>query len=152
MMGGKRGNPHVNLLVADLLNDPAILRDTPLGDVHVRHDLHARKDGQRKMDGWRCHFVESSIDPIADLEVLFKRLEMDVRSFLLNCLIENQIDVADDGGRVVWRHDDIDFPSKCEAQIFGSLRIQRIHEGHIESGFVEIYGKCPVESRGAGRN
>ncbi len=48
---------------------------------------------------WR-HFVEGSIHAIADFEILFERLEVDVRSLFLDRLIENEVDVADDGGGV----------------------------------------------------
>ena len=49
------------------------------------------------MDRRRGHFVKRAVHPVADLEVLFEGLEMDVGGLLLDRLIENEIDVTDDG-------------------------------------------------------
>jgi hypothetical protein len=97
VVGGQRGNAHVHLFVADLFDDAAVLRDAALGDVHVGHDLDARKDGQGEVDRRRRHFIERAVHAVADLEVLFEGLEVDVGGLFLDRLIEDEIDVADDG-------------------------------------------------------
>jgi hypothetical protein len=86
VVGGQRGNPHVHLVVADLFDDPAVLRDPALGDVHVGHHLDARNDRQGEVDRRRRHLVERAIDPVADLEVLLEGLEVDVRGLFLDRL------------------------------------------------------------------
>ena len=48
------------------------------------------------MDRRWCHFVKRTVHSVADLEVLFKRLEVNVGRFFFNRLIQNKIDVADD--------------------------------------------------------
>ena len=51
----------------------------------------------------RRHFVERSVDAVADLEVVLEWFEMDVRGPFLDGLEEHQVHVADDGGRVRFR-------------------------------------------------
>ena len=96
MVGRQRGDAHVHLFFTDLFDDPAVLRDAALGDVHVRHDLDARNDGTRQMDRRRRHFVKRAVHPVADLEILFEGLEMNVGGLLLDGLVEHEIDVTDD--------------------------------------------------------
>ena len=97
MVGGKSGDPHVHLLLADLFHDTTILRYPTLGDIQVRHDLDAGKNGQGEVDGRGGHFVKRAIDAIADLELFLEGFEVDVRCLFLDRLVEDEIDVADDG-------------------------------------------------------
>ncbi|CRM40921.1 hypothetical protein [Pseudomonas sp. 24 E 13] len=43
--GGHRGHPQVEFLALDAQHDPAVLGQTPLGDVQARHDFHPRNHG-----------------------------------------------------------------------------------------------------------
>ena len=115
---------------------------------------------------------------------------MNVGGFLLDRLVENEVDVADDGRgvrlgfqirgaeacgggvelaedifhrlafaavalvdlgfyQIVRGDDDGDFTTEGEAQVFGSLRVERIHQRHIEAGFIETDGQRAVETGGA---
>ena len=46
----------------------------------------------------RRHFVKRAIDAITDFEFVFERLEMNVAGPVLDRLIQNQIDEANDRG------------------------------------------------------
>ena len=100
MVGGQGGYAHIDHFFADLFDDAAVLGEAALGDVHVRHDLDAGNDRQREVDGRRGHFVEGTIDAIADFEILFEGFEVDVRGLFLDCLVEDKVHVADDRGGV----------------------------------------------------
>ena len=89
-------NAQIDRAAGDVFLDAAILREAALGDVHVRHHFHARNDRQREMARRRRHFVKRAVDPVADLEFVLEGLEMDVARPVLDRLIQNQIDEADD--------------------------------------------------------
>src|SRR5207247_10713024 len=63
--------------------DPPVLREAPLGDVEVRHDLEARQDRRLEALGWGEHLVQDAVHPDAYPEHLFVRLEVSVRATLL---------------------------------------------------------------------
>ncbi len=46
------------------------------------------------------HFVESAIDAVPDFKFVFEWFEMNVARPVLNRLEEDEIDEADDGGRI----------------------------------------------------
>ena len=58
----------------------AILRQTPLGDVHVRHHFQARDDGRLQDAQLRRHrdFVQNSVDAITNAQIVFERLDVNV--------------------------------------------------------------------------
>src|SRR5690606_29158601 len=70
VLGGQGVDAHVDRLAVDGGHDATVLRDAPLGDVHVRHDLDARDDAVGQVHGWRRHFVERAVDAVADLELV----------------------------------------------------------------------------------
>ena len=71
-----------------------------LGDVEVRHHLHARYHGQGKAEGGWIHFVKGAIHPIADLEFGLKGFEVDVTRPRSDGLVEDDVHILDDRGRV----------------------------------------------------
>src|SRR5215475_16161581 len=83
----------------------AILGKPPLCNVHVCHDFHSRDDGEGKMTRrWR-HFVERAINAISDFELIFEWLEMNVARAVLDRLIKNEIDEANNGRCVCFGFD-----------------------------------------------
>ena len=52
------------------------------------------------MPGWRRHFVERAIDPIADFEFQLEGLEMNIRGPILNGLVKDEVHVANDGSGI----------------------------------------------------
>ena len=92
----------VNLSSAQRDLDAPVLRDAALGDVEVGEHLQPRGDRQRQRAGRRRHFVERTIDAVADLELVLKRLEVDVRSLVADGLANHEIYKPDD--RRLFRH------------------------------------------------
>ena len=80
----------------DVFLDAAVLRQAALGDVHVRHHFHARDNRQREMARRRRHFVKRAVDAITNFEFVFERLEMNVARAVLDRLVQDQIDKAND--------------------------------------------------------
>src|ERR1700677_2780006 len=93
---GQRGDAQIDLATGHGRLDAAILRNTALGDVHLRHDLDAR--GDRRGQGARRgrHFVKRAVHAIANLEVVLERLEMNVARTRLDGLGQDGVDVLDD--------------------------------------------------------
>ncbi len=100
------GHPHVDGLAAQPDGDAAILGQTFLGDVHVRHDLDARR--QRSMQRTRRfeHVLQHPVDAKAHHGTVFERLDVDVRCAVAQSLHEHHVDQLDDGG-VVFRFQQI---------------------------------------------
>ena len=99
-LGGQAGDTQVDDLVSDLPLDSPVLRNPPLGDVEIRHHLDAGGDGKRKVARRRLHLVEGAIDAVADLEFLLEGLEVNVARLRLDGAVEDEVDVADDGGGI----------------------------------------------------
>jgi hypothetical protein len=98
--GRQAGDAHVDLAFIDHFHDPAILGDASFGDVKVGHDLDPRDDGIGQVSWWRGHFVEGTIDPVADAEFLFERFKVDVGGAFADGLVKHEVHVADNGSRV----------------------------------------------------
>ena len=52
------------------------------------------------MKGWGRHFIEGSVDTVADFEIAFEGFEVDVGGLFLDGLVEDEIDIADDRGGI----------------------------------------------------
>jgi hypothetical protein len=53
----------VDLLALHAQTDAAVLRQAALGDVEVRHDLHAGNHRRREAARRRLDFVQHAVDP-----------------------------------------------------------------------------------------
>ena len=96
--GGNGTDTDVNLAAFKAQRDVAILWHIALGDVHVGHDLHAAKQRRLQVLGRRWLFDEHAVDAVLDLELRFKRLNVDVGSSILNRLKNDQVDQVDERG------------------------------------------------------
>jgi hypothetical protein len=94
---GQRRNAQIHLAATERDLDAAVLRDAALGDVQGSQHLDARDDRQRERLGRRRHFVEGTVNPVANLELVLERLEVDVARLVADGLPHDQIDEADDG-------------------------------------------------------
>ena len=87
---------HIDLLVAELQCDPAILRQSFFRDVEARHDFQPRHDcrvqGARRFDDVAQH----AVDPKAHHGARFVRLEVQIGRALAQRLQQQRIDHPDD--------------------------------------------------------
>ncbi len=91
---GKHADAEVDGVAADGQADAAVLRQAPLGDVQVGHDLDARGDGEGQVPRRRDHFVEHAVGPDADLELVLERLEVQVAGPVANRQQEHHVQAA----------------------------------------------------------
>ncbi len=98
--GGQDRDAQVDLAAADGELDAAVLREAPLGDVEVGHDLDARGDGEREVLWRGDHLVEHAVDAVADLELVLERLEVDVGGLVLDGLQQHEVQQPPHGRRV----------------------------------------------------
>ena len=76
--------------------DVPVLRHETLGNVHVRHDFDARNEGGVKLFGRRRFFLQQSVNPVAQLQRVLERHEMDVAGALAHRRGNNDIDQVHD--------------------------------------------------------
>src|SRR5687768_16702197 len=84
----------------------------------------------------RSHFVQRTVNPVANFEFCFERLKMDVGCAILNCLVKNQVDVANNRSRVRLRLEtlEIDLPvGAAEFNVTPKFLEDLIHAGGIGS-------------------
>ena len=79
------GHTHIYFLALDPQADPSILRQAFLGDIHVGHHLDARDNRRLEPLQLRRHrgLVQHAVYPIANPQLGFHGLEMDVGSTIL---------------------------------------------------------------------
>ena len=58
---GQHGDAQVDRMAADGQLDAAVLRQAPLGDVEVGHDLDAGGDGEGQVARRRHHFIQHAV-------------------------------------------------------------------------------------------
>ncbi len=63
---GKRGNAQIDLAAQDLDLDAPVLRQAPLGDVELRHQLHARDDRRFQFAQRRLLAVQDAVHAVAN--------------------------------------------------------------------------------------
>ena len=91
-----RGNgrdAHVDILITRLQIHAPVLRQPAFGDVHVRHHFQARNN-RRLQDPqlrWHCDFVQNSVDPVPDPQIVFERLNVNVGRALENCFANDLV-------------------------------------------------------------
>jgi hypothetical protein len=97
------GHAHVDFLAVDAQADAAVLRQALLGDVHVAHDLDAGNDGGLEPLQLRRHrgLVQHAVHPVADAQVHFLRLQMNVGRAVLVGFPDDLVHELDHGGFLV---------------------------------------------------
>ena len=63
---GQHADAQIDRVAADGQLDAAVLRQPPLGDVEIGHDLDAGGDGERQVPRRRHHFVQHAVGLDAD--------------------------------------------------------------------------------------
>ena len=88
----QHGDPQVDRVPADRQTDAAVLGEPPLGDVEIRHHLHARGDGESQMPRWGNHLVQDPVTPNPNLELVLERLKMQVARVILDGQQEDHVE------------------------------------------------------------
>jgi hypothetical protein len=78
--------------------DPPVLRQAPFGDVEHGHDLDARHDRRLERARRRFHFMQHAVVAIANPELIFGRVDMDIGGMSFDCMRDQLIDEANDWG------------------------------------------------------
>ena len=93
---GQRGNAQIHFAAQHLDLDAAVLRQAALGDVQLRHQLHARNDGGLQFARRRVLIEQHAIHAEADAEFLLERLDVNVAGALLDGLRDHGVHQPDD--------------------------------------------------------
>ena len=75
---GQGRDTQIDLLVADLQLDAAVLGNAALGDIQLGHDLQPADDGVLQLDRRLHDLVQHAVDAVADPHVLLVGLDVDV--------------------------------------------------------------------------
>ena len=99
VQAGDGGQAQVDGLAAGQLERGApVLRQPPLGDVHVAHDLEAARDAGLQLLGELAQVVQHAVDAAAHVQRVLARLEVDVRGVHAGGVGEEGVDHLDDVG------------------------------------------------------
>jgi len=93
--GGYRGHAQVELLALHAVHDAPVLRQAAFGNVELGHDLDARDHRGGRSRRRRLDFLQHAVDPVAYLEPVFERLDVDIGSPCLHRALQNQVDQPD---------------------------------------------------------
>ena len=81
--------------------EPAVLRNTLLGDVELRHDLHARDDrAVMPLVDRRHGRLQHAVDPVLHVDRVVLRLDVDVARTALDRRVDRRVHQPDDRARV----------------------------------------------------
>ena len=94
---GEGGNAQVDFAADDFDLDAAILREAPLGDIQLRHELEAADDGGLELARRRFLVEEHAIHAEAHAEFLLEGLDVNVAGALFDGLGDHGVDQANDG-------------------------------------------------------
>ncbi len=76
---GRNGaHAQIDLALAQANAGASVLRHSPLGDVHARHDLDTRDNQRQDVAVEAQHIVQDAVDPVADLNLRLVRVHVDI--------------------------------------------------------------------------
>ena len=97
MQRGRDGHAEIELPIRETQADTAVLRDAPLRDVQVRHDLDATDHGRLVLPRRARDVVQHSVDPVAHPQPVRSGLQVDVARARAQCFENHDVDELDDG-------------------------------------------------------
>ena len=93
---GKDGDPDIEFLpIAHLELDSTVLRQPPLRNIKVRHDLKSRNQGVLEPKRRVHDLMEYPVHPKPYAEDLLVRLNVDIAGATLGCIGQNSVDQRD---------------------------------------------------------
>ena len=104
MVHGAGGDAQVDvdvLLGVFFEDDASVLRQPAFGDVEVAHDLEARDEAVGDLPGQTELFLAETVDAVADDEVFFLRLDVDIGCAADVGVLDDAVGELDDGRGVL---------------------------------------------------
>ena len=92
----QRGDAQIHFAAERLDLDAAVLRQAALGDVELGHQLHARDHGGLQLARRWVLIVQHAVNAIADAELFFERLQVNVAGALFDRGSDDGVHQADD--------------------------------------------------------
>jgi hypothetical protein len=115
------GGAQVDGARVDLDGDPAVLRYAPLGDVDIGHDLQPGDQRRLHVFGHRVDLVQDPVDAVAHPHAVLAGLQVQVGGAVDDGLLDERVDVPDDGRVFVDRRQVGDARRRLGAQALGHL-------------------------------
>ena len=135
------------VVVADL--DAAVLRQTLLGDIELRHDLEPRRDRVAELHRRVHDAVEHAVDAVPDPVLLLVRFDVNVAGAFLHRRHQQHVDQPDDRRFLALPHQrvDTDLLEVAEHLHVGISPDRHLVEharGHLECAFAGRLGHARV--------
>ena len=92
---GHRRQAQIEFVALDPRLDAPVLRQPPLGDVEVRQQLDARTDRGAVLEPDRLAGMDHAVDPVAHMQPVFERFEVDVRRAQVGDAADDRVDQPD---------------------------------------------------------
>ena len=96
--GRDRGHADVDAAAVQHHPNAPVLGEAALGDVHLGHDLDPRGDGRLQATRRRLLIVQHAVDAVPDAQRVLERLEVNVRRFGAERVLDDEVDEPDDRG------------------------------------------------------
>ena len=96
MRGRQDRDTEVDLFSEHANPEPAVLRNTPFGNVQSRQNFDSRRNRELQRFRGRFRRKQFAVDSVTKLERILKRLDVNVRRFFFDRLRQNQINDLDD--------------------------------------------------------
>ena len=98
-----------------------VLRQPPLGDVQLGQDLDARDDRGRQPGRRRSGLAQPAVHPIANAQMIARRLDMDVRGMEAQRVGQQLIDQPNHGRFLRGADQMLDVGAELAAQILADI-------------------------------
>src|SRR6185436_12150192 len=98
---GNRRDAHVDRATRDAQRDAAVLRQTLLRDIQLRHDLDTRDHQRSDRAPGLEHFAQYAVDAEAHDQAVLERLDVNIGRVVLHRLGEDRVDQLDDRRLIV---------------------------------------------------
>ncbi len=92
--GGHGGDADVDAPAVGGDPDAPVLREAPLRDVHLGHDLDAGRQRRLQSARGRLHLVEQAVDAVPHPQGVLEGLDVDVGGVARECLFQQQVHQA----------------------------------------------------------
>jgi len=92
------GHPKIDLGIGRREFQVPVLRDEPLGDIELGHDLDTANDRSLEVLGRGRHLVQDAVNPVLDPKLVLERLDMDIAGAVVDRFEDDQVHQIDQRG------------------------------------------------------